>query len=251
MKPLLSVQGLVTEFNSPQGSTTAVQDVSFEIYRGETLCLVGESGSGKEVAARLIHEQGPRHLKAFVPVNCAAIPEQLMESMLFGHEKGAFTGALHDRKGWFEVCPPQGTIFLDEIADAVERRHYPARLGTAKGGLVSDLLDALRFMGVVIGVNVVALIVYIFSGPLAPIVFYAVNGYLLGREYFELVAVRHMPSAEARALRKRHWVRIWLAGVLMAIPLTIPVMNLIVPVLGVAVITHQFHRLVQRQTSAQ
>lgn len=138
-------------------------------------------------------------------------------------------------------------FFLDEIADAVERRHYPGRTGTARGNLVSDLMDAVRFMGVVIGVNLLALIPYLILlvvfAPLTAALAFAINGYLLGREYFELVAVRHMPSAEARALRKRYSGRIWFAGVLMAIPLTIPVMNLIVPVLGVATITHQFHRL--------
>src|SRR5699024_6870009 len=90
-----------------------------------------------------------------------------------------------------------------------------------------------------------ALVLYFLSGPLAPFVFYAVNGYLLGREYFELVAARHMGLADAAAFRRRHWARAWAAGTLMAIPLTVPVMSLFVPVLGVATVTHQFHRLRQ------
>ncbi|HUW28920.1 MAG TPA: sigma-54 dependent transcriptional regulator [Sulfuriferula sp.] len=78
--------------------------------------ITGESGSGKELAARLIHEQGARADKAFVPVNCGAIPENLMESEFFGYKKGAFTGAESDRDGFFQAANG-GTLFLDEVAD--------------------------------------------------------------------------------------------------------------------------------------
>ena len=76
----------------------------------------GESGSGKELAARLIHGNGARREKPFVPVNCGAIPENLMESEFFGYRKGAFTGADHDRDGFFQAAHG-GTLFLDEVAD--------------------------------------------------------------------------------------------------------------------------------------
>jgi two-component system response regulator PilR (NtrC family) len=78
--------------------------------------ISGESGSGKELAARLIHENGARRDKPFVPVNCGAIPETLMESELFGYRKGAFTGASEDREGFFQAAHG-GTLFLDEIAE--------------------------------------------------------------------------------------------------------------------------------------
>src|SRR5712672_3763495 len=78
--------------------------------------ITGESGSGKELAARLIHSKGSRREKAFVPVNCGAIPENLMESEFFGYKKGAFTGAEGDRDGFFQASN-NGTLFLDEVAD--------------------------------------------------------------------------------------------------------------------------------------
>ena len=78
--------------------------------------ISGESGSGKELVARLIHEQGPRAEKPFVPVNCGAIPSELMESEFFGHKKGSFTGAIEDKQGLFQAANG-GTLFLDEVAD--------------------------------------------------------------------------------------------------------------------------------------
>ncbi len=78
--------------------------------------ISGESGSGKELVARLIHEQGPRAERPFVPVNCGAIPSELMESEFFGHKKGSFTGAIEDKQGLFQAANG-GTLFLDEVAD--------------------------------------------------------------------------------------------------------------------------------------
>ena len=81
-----------------------------------TVLITGETGSGKEVLARFIHDHSRRAAKSMIPVNCGAIPSGILESELFGHEKGAFTGALQARKGYFESAD-KGTIFLDEIGE--------------------------------------------------------------------------------------------------------------------------------------
>ena len=81
-----------------------------------TVLILGESGTGKEVVARKLHFHSVRRGKPFVPVNCGAIPADLLESELFGHEKGSFTGAISARQGRFEMAE-EGTLFLDEIGD--------------------------------------------------------------------------------------------------------------------------------------
>jgi len=101
--------------NSPaiRRITTLIRQVA---AHDSTVLLLGESGTGKEVAARTIHELSPRRNRPFVAVNCGAIPADLLESELFGHEKGSFTGAITARKGRFEIAEG-GTLFLDEIGD--------------------------------------------------------------------------------------------------------------------------------------
>ncbi|MBL8683741.1 MAG: sigma-54-dependent Fis family transcriptional regulator [Myxococcales bacterium] len=102
------------------GASAAMREVSEQVRRvlesDVTVCLLGESGVGKEVVARAIHENGRRHKGPFVAVNCAAIPASLQESELFGHERGAFTGANATHKGRFEQAQ-HGTLFLDELGE--------------------------------------------------------------------------------------------------------------------------------------
>jgi two-component system, NtrC family, response regulator PilR len=102
------------------GGTPVIKDLRKQIAKmarsQAPIYISGESGSGKEVVARLIHANGPRASGPFVPVNCGAIPTELMESEFFGHVKGSFTGAHEDKKGLFEAAHG-GTLFLDEVAD--------------------------------------------------------------------------------------------------------------------------------------
>jgi uncharacterized protein involved in cysteine biosynthesis len=134
-------------------------------------------------------------------------------------------------------------LFLDDVADAVEDRHYPHLPPATPLTLARGLRQAVNFLGLVIAINGVALFLYPLAGPFVPVLFWAVNGALLGREYFMLVALRRLSPAAARALRRRHKLRVWLAGTLMAAPLSVPVVNLAIPVLGVATFTHLFHRM--------
>src|SRR5882762_1460555 len=102
------------------GESAPIQEVLVKIEQmapvTSTVLIEGESGTGKELVARAIHDLSPRHGKAFIAVNCAALPETLLESELFGHEKGAFTGAAERRLGRFELANG-GTIFLDEVGE--------------------------------------------------------------------------------------------------------------------------------------
>jgi len=108
------------DFQNIIGQSKAMQEV-FRLMRkiiptDTTILLLGETGTGKELIARAIHYNGPRKDKLFVAQNCAALPDTLLESELFGHVKGAFTGAITEKKGLFEIADG-GTIFLDEIGD--------------------------------------------------------------------------------------------------------------------------------------
>src|SRR5437667_7299826 len=102
------------------GESAAIQEVLVKIEQmapvTSTVLIEGESGTGKELVARAVHDLSPRRGKAFIAVNCAALPETLLESELFGHEKGSFTGAAERRLGRFELADG-GTIFLDEVAE--------------------------------------------------------------------------------------------------------------------------------------
>lgn len=133
------------------------------------------------------------------------------------------------------------SLYLDEVADAVEDRHYPQFPPVEGLSLWESLKDGLGFLGVIIIANLVALVFYIFLAPLAPFIFWGLNGYLLGREYFTMAAIRRLGREGADRLRRDNQLTIWAAGILMAVPLTVPILNLVVPILGVATFTHIFH----------
>ncbi|WP_170420290.1 EI24 domain-containing protein [Ruegeria arenilitoris] len=135
------------------------------------------------------------------------------------------------------------SMFLDEVAQAVEDRHYPNLPPVPSVPIWDALLDSLGFLGVLIVANVMALVLYALFTPLAPFIFWGMNGFLLGREYFTLAAMRRIGRDGARALRARHAGTIWVAGTLMAIPLSIPLVNLVIPIIGAATFTHIFHGL--------
>ena len=135
------------------------------------------------------------------------------------------------------------SMFLDSVADAVEQRHYPGLPRATPVPFSDALKDTVNFLGVLIAANTLALILYFFFLPAAPFIFWALNGYLLGREYFILVAIRRVGRDKAMALRRRHSATIWMAGALMAVPLSVPLVNLLIPILGAAPFTHIFHQL--------
>jgi len=109
-KPELTLLGDSPVMKSTRSTIAKLAKSQAPVY------IAGESGSGKELVARMIHEKGPRADQSFVPVNCGAIPEHLMESEFFGYKKGSFTGAITDKEGLFQAASG-GTLFLDEVAD--------------------------------------------------------------------------------------------------------------------------------------
>ncbi|HAV59380.1 MAG TPA: hypothetical protein DCX42_03510 [Planktomarina temperata] len=134
-------------------------------------------------------------------------------------------------------------LFLDEVAQAVEARHYPHLPKQTATKLQDQILVGIRFLGILLLANIGALILSMIVPLLAPFVFWATNGYLMGREYFQMAAMRRMPRAQAQELFQRHQGSIWTAGILMAIPMSIPLVGLFIPILGAATFTHQFERL--------
>lgn len=138
------------------------------------------------------------------------------------------------------------SMFLDEVAQAVEDRHYRDLPHVEKIGFGEAVKDTVNFLGLLVGANLLAIILYVLMPPASLFIFWGVNGYLLGREYFQLAAMRRIGRSRAKDLRKRHKGTIWLAGILMAMPLSIPLLNLTIPILGAATFTHLFHALKDR-----
>jgi uncharacterized protein involved in cysteine biosynthesis len=139
------------------------------------------------------------------------------------------------------VAAAMASLFLDQVAQAVEDKHYPHLPQAPPVPFSDSMQDAARFFGVIVAANLVATILCLFLLPLAPFIFWGMNGYLLGREYFTVAAMRRVGRENAYRLRARHSGTIWMAGILMAIPLSIPLVNLLIPILGAATFTHIFH----------
>lgn len=135
------------------------------------------------------------------------------------------------------------SMFLDDVAQAVEAKHYPHLPPATPVSFADGLRDTLNFLGILIGANVLALVLYVIFAPFALLIFWALNGFLLGREYFTLAASRRLGRTEAKRLRSKHFGTIWLAGILMAAPLSIPLVNLFIPILGAATFTHLFQQV--------
>lgn len=138
------------------------------------------------------------------------------------------------------------SMFLDDVAEAVEAVHYPELKPMVRVGFGDALRDTVNFLGLLIGANLLALILALIFAPLAVFIFWGLNGFLLGREYFTLVAMRRVGRKGAKQLRARHRGTLWLAGILMAVPLTVPLLNLLIPILGAATFTHLYHQLASR-----
>src|SRR5207237_8139485 len=114
-------------FNQIIGTSSKMQEVFKLVERvadtDSTVLILGESGTGKELVAKALHFNSRRQFAPFVPLNCSALPENLLESELFGHRKGSFTGAIHDKQGLFQEADC-ATILLDEIGTRPERSQW-------------------------------------------------------------------------------------------------------------------------------
>jgi CysZ protein len=141
------------------------------------------------------------------------------------------------------------SLFFDEIAEQVERRNYPSEAPGRALPITTSTLLSVRFFGLVLLVNLCALLLLIIPGVNIG-VFFIANGYLLGREYFELAAMRFRPIAEARALRKENALRVFLAGLIVACIVFVPILNLITPVFAAAFMV-RMHKKISAETATR
>lgn len=132
-------------------------------------------------------------------------------------------------------------FLLEDIAYAVEQKHYSDLPPAQKIPWGETLVEAIKFAGVLVLLNILALPIYLLFPALNLVLFYSLNGYLISREYFELVAQRRVGIKTAKALRKAYQGKLMIAGAMTAFLLTIPLVNLIAPVVGTAVMVHLFY----------
>lgn len=143
------------------------------------------------------------------------------------------------------------SVFLDDIVQAVEDRHYPALPPARPIPMAEVIGGALKFLGLVVGLNLLALPLYailFFIPPLNIILYYLLNGYLVGREFYEMIAFRRLSQEDAKDVRKAHKGKITATGALFAFGMTVPILNLLTPVLAAATMVHVFEGLPRRHT---
>jgi CysZ protein len=147
------------------------------------------------------------------------------------------------------LIPPVSSLiaglYIDDIAATVEKENFPADPPGRELPVPQAILTALRFFFVVLAVNLVALLLLLVPG-VNLIAFYAGNGYLLGREYLEMAATRHLPAAEARALRKSNRLVVFLAGLIIAGLASVPILNLVTPLFATAFMVRVYKGLARR-----
>jgi CysZ protein len=153
--------------------------------------------------------------------------------------------------GFFAMGAPVAAIFasfyLDEVAEAVEARCYADDLKAPGAPFLTGLSAGLRLAGLVVGADLLLLPMDVFLPGIAQIATIAVNGFLLGREYFELAALRHLPRRETAALRKKNSARVFGAGLVISILTVIPLVNFIAPLYGAALMVHLYKRIAHEE----
>jgi CysZ protein len=153
---------------------------------------------------------------------------------------------------WFifpSIAAAIAGIFADDVIDAVEAKHYPFLAPGKPVPVLAAVLDGLKLAGIALVVNIAALPLLVIP-PVYVVFTWGVNGWLLGREYFEMVALRRMDRASAHELRRRHNRTFTIAGVMIAVCLTIPFVNLLAPVLGAAFMVHIAQNVLNHTRSA-
>lgn len=135
------------------------------------------------------------------------------------------------------------SMFLVYVVKAVEKRHYPHLPPAIETSILEDLGYMVKFTVLIIVVNLVALPFYLLLPGINFVISWTINGYITGREYYDLVAMRRMPTADRTALRKRNGGKIFGSGFVMAVLMTVPFLNLLMPVVSAAYMTHVFHTI--------
>ena len=138
------------------------------------------------------------------------------------------------------VASAMSAFFVDDVAHAVEERHYPNSQAQHRSKLSEEVRESLGFLGTMLAANLIALIFYALFTVFAPIIFWSLNGYLIGREYFYMAAKRHLGRDTALSAFRDHRFRVWMCGVILVLPMSVPLLNLLVPVLAAASFTHLF-----------